>query len=193
MITVETTALAAIELGMELSIHAQEVGRVLPAERAKYIEVFYNFLTADTPQSYDVRLSALRMKLSSVKTEMTGELRVRLNRTHVGLIAGVERSTAQLTRMPKDKIPSQTTDFNLPVIGISDELLEPAAFIEHSQKIANKIQEMSNAIAANDWSALAQIDQNHIQHMQEHNELEKSVKKRREKTNMDLVKFTISK
>lgn len=170
MINIQTTALAAIELAMELSIHAQELGRDLPQPRAQYIEAFYNFLTADTQQSYDVRFSALRTKLSSVKTEMSGDFRTRLNRAQMARIGGLESHVAALNGVALHKIQPKSTPFNLPNIGISDDLLSPSVFIEHAQRIANKIEKMSEAIADNNWGALVDIDQNYISKNDEPND-----------------------
>lgn len=179
MINAENAALTAIDIAMELSIHTQEVGRELPAPRAKYIEVFYNFITADTPQNYDIRVSALRTKISSVKTEMSGEFRTQLNNAHMGLINNLEKQA-----LGAKKMTSKHEHFDLPNIGINDQQLMPESVVEHAQRIANKFEKMSNAILSNNWSLLAAIDQDYVQQKikASDNDFSASVQNRREKT-----------
>lgn len=162
MIIADNAALTAIELAMELSIHAQELGRELPAQRSKYIQAFYTFITADTPQSYDVRVTALRTKLSSTKTEMSGEFRTQLNHTHIELVDNVEKQLVSLKGVPLHKIASKHSKFDLPNIGINDKMLQPEVFIKHTQAIADKIEKLMAAVANNDWEAVEHIDQNYV-------------------------------
>lgn len=179
MINAENAALTAIDIAMELSIHTQEVGRELPMPRAKYIEAFYNFITADTPQNYDIRISALRTKISSVKTEMSCEFRTQLNNTHMGLINNLEKQA-----LGAKKISSKHEHFDLPNIGINDQQLMPESVVEHAQRIANKIEKMADAVLSHNWSLLAAIDQDYVQQKSKSsdNDFSASVQNRREKT-----------
>lgn len=183
MMTVDnaTAALTAIELAMELSIHAQELGRELPVPRSKYIQAFYNFITADTPQSYDVRVTALRTKLSSTKTEMSGEFRTQLNHTHIELVDNVEKQVLSLKGVSPHKIASKHSKFDLPNIGINDEMLKPDVFIQHTQAIANKIEQLMAAVANNDWNAVEDIDQNYVGKSAQDSSFSSSVRNHREK------------
>lgn len=183
MMTVDNSsaALTAIELAMELSIHAQELGRDLPVQRSKYIQAFYNFITADTPQSYDVRVTALRTKLSSTKTEMSGEFRTQLNHTHIELVDNVEKQVLSLKGVSPHKIASKHSKFDLPNIGINDEMLQPKVFIQHTQAIANKIEQLMAAVANNDWNAVEDIDQNYVGKSTQESSFSSSVKNHREK------------
>lgn len=181
MITADNAALTAIELAMELSIHAQELGRDLPAPRSKYIHAFYTFITADTPQSYDVRVTALRTKLSSTKTEMSGEFRTQLNHTHIDLIDNVEKQLLSLKGVSSHKIASKHSKFDLPNIGINDEMLQPRVFIQHTQAIANKIEQLMAAVSINDWEAVDDIDQNYVGKSAQDSSFSSSVKTHREK------------
>lgn len=184
-ITSNTAALAAIDFSMELNVHAQELGRDLPATKPQYIQAFYQFLTADNPQEYEVRLSGLRTKITSVKAEMSAEFRTKINSTHIDLINTTEKMVYGIKGTLPKNIPSKHARFDLPNIGITDALLEPQSLVEHAQLIANKIERMAQAVINNDWNALIQIDQQPVQKSQNvqmmKNHFAESVEQRRDK------------
>lgn len=178
-ISLTSASILAIECANLLNLTAQEVGRVLPETKPQYISLFYDFLIHDHPQGYELRSSALRTKIESVRTE----LRCAFNHANAAVLDSREEDLKSVKKLllqemylpaKNAKLTFKSNRLLVPQIIIDDEYLRGSVIIQGAQDVADKMEEMSAHMLNNNWEGVEDADKRTITNQSAPSELIKN-------------------
>lgn len=166
-ISLTSASIVAIECANLLNLTAQEVGRALPETKPQYISLFYDFLIHDHPQGYELRSSALRTKIESVRTE----LRCAFNHTNAAVLDSREEDLKNVKKLllqemylpaKNAKLTFKSNRLRVPEITIDDEYLRGSVIVQGAQAVADKMEEMSAHMLNDNWEGVEAADKRTI-------------------------------